>query len=61
MAIGEIGEYLPGLRKPREFICDNEGDIANLPESICGSTALIIETGDIYIVNASDEWVKFGG
>ena len=61
MAFGEIGEYLPGLRKPREFVCDSESDIVDLPECTCGSTAMIIDTGDIYIVNANGKWVKFGG
>lgn len=59
--IGEIGEYLPGQRKPREFVCDTEEDIVNLPACCIGSAALIISTGDIYVVNANGEWVKFGG
>ena len=58
--IGEIGEYLPGLRKPREFVCDTESDVASLPQCICGSTAIIIETGGVYIVDAQGRWVKFG-
>ena len=59
--VGEIGKYLPGQRTPREFVCDTEADIANLPECMCGATALVISTGDIYIVNATGKWVKFGG
>lgn len=58
---GEIGEYLPGSRKPREFVCDTEADIAKLPSCGCGCTALVIATGNVYIVNASGQWVKFGG
>lgn len=61
MAIGEIGQYVPGSRKPREFICDTESDVENLPQCMCGATALVVETGDAYVVNASGVWVKIGG
>ena len=45
----------------KEFICDTEADVSTLPECVPGSTALICTTGDVYIVNASGQWVKFGG
>ena len=45
----------------REFICDTAADLANLPECCTKSTALVIATGDVFVVNASGEWVKFGG
>ena len=56
----EIGEFVPGMRKPREFVCDTVADVANLPECIPGSTAVVV-TGEVYIVNAQGEWVVFGG
>jgi hypothetical protein len=43
-----------------EFIVDSNDDFANLPKSCAGSTALS-PTGDMMFVNASGEWVKFGG
>jgi hypothetical protein len=58
--IGEIGKYLPGSRTPREFVCDTEADVADLPSCMCGAKALIIATGNIYVVNASGAWVKIG-
>ena len=45
----------------REYVCDTEADIANLPKCCTKSTALVVETGNVYVVNASGEWVKFGG
>lgn len=45
----------------REFICDTDADFANLPEAAPGSTALSAATGTVMIVNASGQWVKFGG
>lgn len=44
----------------RDFIVDSNEDFANLPECCTGSTALS-PSGDIMVVNASGEWVKFGG
>lgn len=45
----------------REFVCDTEEDVATLPECCTKSTALVVATGNVYVVNASGEWVKFGG
>ena len=45
----------------REYILDTEADVASLPECCTGSTALVVESGNIYMVNASGEWVVFGG
>ena len=45
----------------REFLCDTDGDFANLPDACTGSTAVSIESGNVMIVNTSDEWVDFGG
>lgn len=44
-----------------EFICDTDADFADLPKAYAGSTAVSVETGNVYVVNASGEWVKFGG
>jgi hypothetical protein len=44
----------------KDIICDTEDDVSTLPESAPGSTALVVATGEVYIVNASGKWVKFG-
>lgn len=44
-----------------EYIVDTEVDIASLPECCAGSSALVVETAAVYMVNASGEWVPFGG
>lgn len=43
-----------------EFIVDSDADFANLPKACPGSTALS-PSGTVMIVNASGDWVKFGG
>ena len=44
-----------------EFVCDTVADIANLPTEknkvYRGSTALVTETSEVYILNASRQWV----
>ena len=42
-----------------EYICDSNKDFENLPKCCPGSTA-ICPSGDIYMVNASGEWMPFG-
>ena len=44
-----------------DYIVDAESDIASLPESCTGSSALVVESGNVYMVNASGAWAKFGG
>lgn len=44
-----------------DFICDSDADVENLPSSACGSTALVIESGSVYVVNASGIWAPMGG
>ena len=44
----------------KEFIVDTDADFANLPKSAPSSTALS-PSGKMKIVNASGEWVDFGG
>lgn len=42
-----------------EFACDTPADIAKLPVSCAmGSTAIIISTGEVYMLNSKREWVK---
>lgn len=42
-----------------EFLCDYDSDVNSLPTSCgAGSTARVVESGDIYILNNSHEWVK---
>lgn len=49
----------------REFICDYESDIQDLPtdrEKISvGSKALIVETKKVYILNNVREWKEISG
>lgn len=62
MAIELINsEWRPEIGRRKEFIADTEADVSALPQCVPSSTALISATGDLYIVNASGEWVKFGG
>ena len=44
-----------------DFIVDTEADIASLPTCCTGSSALVVESGAIYMVNASGVWAAFGG
>ena len=43
-----------------KFILDSEVDVAILPESATGSTAVVAQGGKAFMVNASGEWVDFG-
>ena len=45
----------------RDYICDDEANVASLPECACGSSALVIATGDVYVVNTQGAWTKVGG
>lgn len=47
-----------GYRK--DFICDTDTDAAYLPNCCAGSSALVPSSGNIYVVNASGQWVEFG-
>ena len=44
-----------------EYILDTEADVANLPKCVTGSVALVVATGNVYMVNASGVWKPFGG
>lgn len=50
--------YNKGRKK--EYICDTDEDIAKLPKCCTGSTAMVVESGKIFMVNASGEWKPFG-
>ena len=54
------GEALYGIK---EYILDSAEDVKNLPtEKIhAGSTALVIPSGDLYMLNGEKKWVKVGG
>lgn len=44
------------------YLVDSVSDIATLPTTDgIGSAALIPETGTIYMLNNSKQWVEFGG
>ena len=45
----------------KEFLCDTDADVDTLPQCCTGSTAVSAETGNVAVVNASGEWVPFGG
>ena len=53
------GPIVPGYQC--ECIADTEADVDNLPKCSAGSTALVVSTGNLYMVNASGEWKLFGG
>lgn len=55
-------EYSPYLDEYKhDYIVDTESDIASLPECCVGSSALVVESGAVYMVNASGIWAVFGG
>lgn len=42
-----------------EYVVDTEDDIKSLPKEVAmGSTAFVIDTGDVYMLNGKKEWVK---
>ena len=43
------------------YLMDTDNDLEQLPDSAPSSTAISAESGRVYIVNASGEWVEFGG
>lgn len=41
-----------------EFLCDFESDVVNLPTNRgVGSTATVIENGNVYVFNSYGHWV----
>ena len=43
-----------------EYIVDSTADFENLPQCAAGSMA-VAPSGEVKMVNASGEWVDFGG
>ena len=43
-----------------EYVCDSVDDLVILPRCVAGSTAIILEEGNIavYMKNSQGEWVK---
>lgn len=41
-----------------EYACDSPDDIKELPSCEMGSTCIIISTGELYMMNSNNEWVK---
>lgn len=55
-------EWSPYLNDYKhDYIVDTESDIETMPKCSVGSSALVVETGAVYMVNASGAWVVFGG
>ena len=52
---GYLGDYV------KEIVCDTDADFASLPECCTGSTAVSAESAAVRVVNASGEWIEFGG
>lgn len=53
------GEVLYGIK---EFILDSQDDLQELPTNVkAGSTALIISSGRLYMLNGNKEWIEIGG
>ena len=49
------GDVAHGIK---EFACDTVEDLATLPQCKMGSTAFVIATSEIYMINSKGEWVK---
>lgn len=58
-AFKEVNQDLKHTKKT--FYCDTEADVAKLPKSMTGSEAVVVSTGNVYVVNASGVWTLFGG
>lgn len=62
MAIQQIAPFATCENRRYDYIIDNDEDAAHLPERCAaGSTALSCDSGNVFIVNASGNWVKLGG
>ena len=62
MAIKMISSQWCGVRNAykEDFLMDTDADVVDLPQCCVGSGAVAVNTGNVYIVNASGEWVAFG-
>lgn len=53
------GEVLYGIK---EFLLDTQDDLSQLPTNVkAGSTALVISSGALYMLNGSKQWIEIGG
>ena len=55
------GEIMYGVK---DYVVDTREDILSLPTDKhvkAGSSALVIETGDVFMLNNEREWVCIGG
>jgi hypothetical protein len=53
------GEVLYGIK---EFLLDSPEDLSQLPTNVkTGSTALIISSSALYMLNGNKQWVEIGG
>ncbi|MBO7274900.1 MAG: hypothetical protein J6V15_00855 [Clostridia bacterium] len=61
MAIKQIDKIgVPYSQAPKRFIVDGEADVASLPPCCPGSSAVAVDEGLLYMVNASGAWKKMG-
>ena len=57
MAITLMKQYDRSDAGHREFVCDYESDVADLPtDCAAGSTAFVIENGSARMLNSAGEW-----
>lgn len=42
----------------KEWVCDTPEDLTSLPVSEMGSTAFVISSSEVYMLNSDREWVK---
>ena len=53
--VAQSGKYVYNLKR---FICDTENDLKTIITYYCaaGSDALVVETGNVYVLNGDHEW-----
>lgn len=53
--VAQNGKYVYNLKR---FICDTENDLKTIITYYCaaGSDALVVETGNVYVLNGDHEW-----
>ena len=62
MAIKETCPSTIGLHSRHDFVMDTDVDATNLPADVAaGSTAISCASANVFIMNASGQWVKLGG
>lgn len=61
MAIAKNEKQWAADAAPDDYILDDASDVKNLPACCPGSVAIVVATGEVYMVNASGEWKLFGG